>query len=399
MVDAGVAVTVDVVHEALSCIYCSTELAKTALFRLLGADRLSGDVVEQAQTVRDLLLDAIEALRPAGKATPSASASRAYQCLTFRYVSGLTVDDLAYEMHISSRQAYRDLHWAEERLTQVLRQRLQDLQPLAPSPSPPSTLSEELEAIGQKPEPVDLDQVVLASVSALTALAQRVGVSLAYEGPASQVVVTATPGLLRQAITLALSALLQSGGSRVTARLFTSDEKAILSLLVSERGLAPQQELIESAFLILETQKVEHRLVSTSEGRGLLLLFPLTTSRRVLVVEDNPSAQALYERLLENTEWEPIRVPHPQQASQMAASKRVSAIILDIMMPDTDGWSVLQALRLDPVTHNIPVVICSVLKDPELGYALGAASYLSKPVTRPQLLQCLRQVAQASRPA
>jgi CheY-like chemotaxis protein len=61
-----------------------------------------------------------------------------------------------------------------------------------------------------------------------------------------------------------------------------------------------------------------------------------------------------------------------------------------VMMPGMDGWEVLQRLRNHPDTQHIPVIICSVFNDPELAYALGASSFLSKPVRREDIIKALR---------
>ena len=82
----------------------------------------------------------------------------------------------------------------------------------------------------------------------------------------------------------------------------------------------------------------------------------------------------------------------------LAASKQVEAVILDIMMSDSDGWTLLQHLKLSPKTCTIPVVVCSVLNDPDLGVALGASAYLLKPVSRMDLLRTLRSVVQGPSP-
>jgi CheY-like chemotaxis protein len=60
------------------------------------------------------------------------------------------------------------------------------------------------------------------------------------------------------------------------------------------------------------------------------------------------------------------------------------------MMPDMDGWEVLQRLRNHPATQHTAVIICSVFDDPELAYALGASSFLSKPVKREDIIKALR---------
>jgi Amt family ammonium transporter len=58
-------------------------------------------------------------------------------------------------------------------------------------------------------------------------------------------------------------------------------------------------------------------------------------------------------------------------------------------MPDEDGWEILMRLKSDPKSEDIPVIICSVLNEPQLGRALGAVDYLTKPVSQQALLQAL----------
>jgi CheY-like chemotaxis protein len=69
-------------------------------------------------------------------------------------------------------------------------------------------------------------------------------------------------------------------------------------------------------------------------------------------------------------------------------------IILDVMMPDIDGWEILGRLRSHPSTSAIPVVVCTILAQEELALSLGASGFLLKPITRQALLEELdRQAA------
>lgn len=70
-----------------------------------------------------------------------------------------------------------------------------------------------------------------------------------------------------------------------------------------------------------------------------------------------------------------------------------TAIILDIMMPDTDGWELLQRLRTQPTTTNIPIIVCSVFNDPQLAYSLGASAFVSKPTNREEILAVLKDLS------
>ena len=59
------------------------------------------------------------------------------------------------------------------------------------------------------------------------------------------------------------------------------------------------------------------------------------------------------------------------------------------MMPGTDGWTVLDALKADPETRNIPVIICSIVEDIEKGFSLGASDYLVKPILEEDIVNSL----------
>ena len=76
---------------------------------------------------------------------------------------------------------------------------------------------------------------------------------------------------------------------------------------------------------------------------------------------------------------------------RMARELRPVAITLDVMMPEMDGWSVLSALKSDAALRDIPVVMVTMLDDPERGFTLGAADYITKPVDRQHLSQILKK--------
>jgi CheY-like chemotaxis protein len=81
-----------------------------------------------------------------------------------------------------------------------------------------------------------------------------------------------------------------------------------------------------------------------------------------------------------------------QEALRLARDLKPSAMTLDIMMPDIDGWTVLAAIKGDPSLAAIPVVLMTIVEEKNRGYALGAADYLVKPVNRSKLVETLRSV-------
>jgi CheY-like chemotaxis protein len=78
---------------------------------------------------------------------------------------------------------------------------------------------------------------------------------------------------------------------------------------------------------------------------------------------------------------------------RLARELQPSAITLDIVMPETDGWQVLHGLKADPATREIPVLLLTVVDQKDLGYRLGAADYLMKPFERDDLIAALHRVA------
>jgi PAS domain S-box-containing protein len=113
--------------------------------------------------------------------------------------------------------------------------------------------------------------------------------------------------------------------------------------------------------------------------------------RPVLVVDDDASARELICRSLER-EGIPTAVANNGRAAlRLARELKPAAITLDVIMPDMDGWSTLSALKADPELRHIPVIMTTVSDDRALGYALGAAHYITKPINRERLISILSQ--------
>ena len=388
-----VEISAESIHEALLSLYVPAELAACGLAGQLPDVREVEDVVERAQMVRGRLLDAIELLRPASRTAPSASASRAYDCLKLRYISGFRVEDVARQLALSPRQVYRDLGWAEEQLAKLIQTRCEQAQARPPSPENAGSLEQEIQALARKLQAVELGAMVESAVATVAPLAQKHGANLDFQKPPKPIKVMVTAAVVREMITLLLSALVQScPGQSISVEAGSQGRVGTVSLPMPDRRGLARYDLVRVALQTANRQELEHELIPGDNGR-LVIKLPLAKQRRVLIVEDNPGASAVYERYLAKTEWDSVQVPHPRLTVDLALAEQADAVILDVMMTDTDGWTVLQALKRDARTHDIPVVICSVVNDPDLGLTLGASAYLIKPVSRLELLKTLRQVA------
>jgi signal transduction histidine kinase/ActR/RegA family two-component response regulator len=112
----------------------------------------------------------------------------------------------------------------------------------------------------------------------------------------------------------------------------------------------------------------------------------------VLVVEDDPGSAELMEAYLTGTDYEVVVARDGEAGLEAVRNRRPSAVLLDIRLPGLVGWDVLAAMRADPATAGIPVVVVSVLDERAHGLRSGAAAYLVKPVSREDVLTALDDV-------
>ncbi len=115
-------------------------------------------------------------------------------------------------------------------------------------------------------------------------------------------------------------------------------------------------------------------------------------AKSILAIDDDRMVINLYERYLKEHGYHVVPLTDPAHAVEMARQIKPFAITLDIMMPNRNGWTVLEMLKADPVTRNIPVVICSIVEDQEKGFSLGAADYLTKPILEDDLVTALNRL-------
>ncbi len=119
---------------------------------------------------------------------------------------------------------------------------------------------------------------------------------------------------------------------------------------------------------------------------------PLVTgASTVLVIDDDASVREVVSRFLSKEGFNVRVAVNGQEGLRIAREFKPDVITLDVMMPGMDGWSVLTSLKADPELTHIPVVMMTIVSDKNLGYALGASDYLTKPIDRERLVSVLRR--------
>ena len=112
----------------------------------------------------------------------------------------------------------------------------------------------------------------------------------------------------------------------------------------------------------------------------------------VVIIDDDRASQELLSAYLVGTGVQVVRTRDGIEGLEEVRRLRPVAVVLDILLPGIDGWAVLDALRSDETTRDVPVIIVSILDERSRGLALGAAGYLTKPVSRDDLIEALRNV-------
>jgi len=119
---------------------------------------------------------------------------------------------------------------------------------------------------------------------------------------------------------------------------------------------------------------------------------PSATGRLVLAVDDDPGLVGLYRRYLEPHGYQVIGVYRSSEAVARAAELRPIAVLLDVLMPNKDGWQVLTDLKRSDQTRDIPVIMATLITEPDRAHDMGAADYLTKPILEADLLRALRRL-------
>jgi PAS domain S-box-containing protein len=109
----------------------------------------------------------------------------------------------------------------------------------------------------------------------------------------------------------------------------------------------------------------------------------------VLVVDDDPNARELLRRHLQRGGYAVRMAANGEEAMQLARTLQPDVVTLDALMPQMDGWAVLSAMKEDAVLAEIPVIMVTIVDNQSIGFSLGAADYLIKPIDRDRLVRAV----------
>jgi len=395
-------------RSALSHLYDPSRLRQSPLAALLGvANRFDAPAALQG-----ILTSAIQSLEPRDDEPPQTHAWWIYGPLHYRYVQQLSRQQVADQLGVSTRQLSRrtctalealtDLLWEQFDLEARLRQSTGEESRPEPAPAVELTMNEELAWMRKVPPeaPVDVNQTLLAVLAQAQPLAVQYGVRLEI-GPVDELPRLAVHQLaLKQVLLSLLSvAIHQSSGGEVHVLPETLHHEVEIQV----RGRAAQPIARSTSDDDRATLEVAHQLAEICHGTldfyaeagtcRARLTIPALKQLVVLAIDDNADALQLFRRYTSNTRYRLVGTQDPQQALSLAQKLSPQIIVLDVMMPQVDGWELLALLRQHPHTSHIPIVACTILAQEEMALSLGASGFVHKPITRQAFLAALdRQI-------
>lgn len=382
---------VDLVKDALEHLYDFPYLERHPLGQRALATRRSTEL--PGQHLRKKLLAVIESLSPQAGVPFRSPQARLHNVIRLRYVEGMTVQETAHELRVSLRQTYRDLRRGEESIAAVLwvQQANTDTRQ-SPSAVALSSVEAELEQLKLRVQLTGLRSLIKDAQKAVERLALQQAVDFNVELPTESVTVSTDPVVARQVLVNLFSHTVQQAQAGTVKLVLTADNaQTALNLRYKPETKTTDQSAANLAIELAERLGWDIR----QEEQGAIRVVTLQISvygPTILVIDDNQGLVDLLNHFLTDHACRVVAAASGQEGLQLAQQFRPDAVILDIMMPEMDGWELLQRLRGYRTLAETPIIICSVFNDPELAYSLGASLFLPKPISRDKVLTALQQV-------
>jgi len=409
-------------RKALNNLYDLNQLRNSSLCKLFGMD----NPFDAPVRLQRVLEDAINTLKPKSREAHLTHAWQIYELLSLRYLQQFSQKEVADQIGVSLSHMNRIQRMALEDLAVYLGGKYviegknsQEKEPGLISRQDqgkemPSGKSEA--SLPAQPEQVaaDLEWLAVPSPEKSSDLVEQLGNVLAIIQPfltkysvalnladlAEPLEVLVYPVALRQILLNLLTSAIHilSGGQM---HLKISRLESGIQLLIDGSGQA--SDLADESEDLKTNLEIAARFTHLSGGNldleveqnrwQAVLHLPGRAAIPVLIIDDSLDALQLMERFVADTPYRVIGASNPQQVIALAESSHAQIIIIDVMMPQVDGWELLQKLRHHPVTAHLPLVTCSILRQEELALSLGASAYLRKPVSQEGLLEVLDRLS------
>jgi len=386
-------------RDALTQLYDPTYQPPEDLWAVTGCDPQQG-----VEPVQAALIRAIEDLKPLPDVPPTARIKRIHDLLSYRYVQDLTQERAAECLGITPRHLRREqreaVHvlarrlWEQSHAQEYEMQLPESTMPDAQAVAYRSQVRQELASL-QKSAPgivADVGEAIQGAVEVGSALTTRQGVGLAVEQVQPNLTAAIHPSALRQILITAIGNLAQH---MTSGQITLGAEREEGRVRITITGCPVTVDRPSDSNLVREIMTAQGGSVEVGmdgDRASFRVALPPAEEITVLVVDDNMDLVHFYRRYTAGTRYRIIHAAQGQRVFEIIETSVPDIIVLDVMLPDIDGWELLAHLHEHPATRSIPIIVCSVIRERDLALALGAALYLPKPVRRQQFVQALDRV-------
>jgi CheY-like chemotaxis protein len=398
-------------NRALSHLYAPAYQPSKLLEMVLGKEE-----AHSVAALRRTIVEAIEALKPPANVSHATPIWRMYEVLSCRYVQTLTHKETAAHLGISQRHLSREQAKAVDWLAQRLwEQRQSNRSTSHSSASVPveavetlakeqteeafrKQLRQELVALHQSmPDAiVDVAEVIQSIAQLWPALTADCAVRLSLQPITPGLLASVHPIVLRQLLITAVKKLTeQLKAGEITATASKTDNQVVIKLVggpATGAFVTPRSEFLQGMLDMLNGSLAVHH---TEDYISFVLKLPYAEQIKVLVVDDNADLVHFYRRYVEGTRYDIVNVQEGLRIWEAVATHTPDIIVLDVMLPDIDGWQLLVDLHQHPSTSHKPIIICSVVRHEKLALALGATLFVAKPVRRQEFIAALERASAA----
>ena len=394
----------DLIKDALNHLYDPDHLHASPLARAFGV----ADRYDTPAALRRVLTEAIEALEPGADEPSHSRAWRMHEILRLRHVEQLAPSQVAEQLNISERQLRRDQRAELQLLCDYLWDHYHlgtnqdDAQVQPENHVGQETIQDELSWLrnGAQGSTTDLDKALTALLELATILGQAHGARLQVRRSPDLPTVSIHPVAFRQImLNLLTAAMARSPGNDILLSVQPNRWLVHVTILShSAQSCAPCDPEQQAATLNMAQQIAQLsdcHLDLTADGCRFeaRLQIPALEQCPVLLIDDNLDTHQLIRRYLSGTRYRLYATQDPEQAIELAAEMQPEVVVLDVMMPQVDGWEILARLRQHPTTSQRPIIVCTILAQQDLAQLLGASGFVRKPITRQALLTALDDLA------
>jgi len=361
---------------------------------------------DSSRTLQKILVESINAFKPSPDEPDQSRAWRIFDSLFCCYVQQLKQQIVADQLCISPRQLRREQRIALESLADYLwdQYNLDSLSISATKNLTDLENSEVVKELGwvqdfQHSNPANLNQELDLVLEVTEHLRLKKSVIFERNIPDQLPPLALHPVALSQILVNVLNAAINRAlPGAISINVKESDWLVEVDIQASEIDQAfPFTPVDQSPNLSIAKQLAALSSIQLSitnddqDAFKVVLQLPIQEQVPVLLVDDNRDALDLFQRYTVGSRYRLVTTQDPNEILDLVSQNTPKLIVLDIMMPENNGWKILGMLKNHPLTIDTPIIVCTILPQRDLALSLGASDFISKPINREAFLSSLNQ--------